>query len=455
MLHSGHPPSVILSVRENSDSTVEGEGQQGAPRAAGVEHTRCVTSHSTDQLQQITMRSTINLPRKLRLAVTWTALLLSAIATANSQPAAIEILTNDQIIQMVTGGVPKELILIKVRQTRSSYDLSSIGLVRLTVSKVHREIISAMISARQDAKASGLSWADAIVTDEVLTNEAIVRMVTGGVARSVIDQTLRNSRSAFDMSAPGLCRLKENNVPSDLIKAMIVPPTAPSNVALTIRDAPSATTSIEGTASTTASSVGTANPPPLPAPVRKPKSQLASLPTESGIHMRATGMALTLLEPNSYSAGKTSGAFSSAITGGLAKARLKAVITSREASIQTSDANVEFYFVFERSKANLGTAGQDWSASLTSPNQFVLLRLEQKDKSREVTTGSVNAFGSQSGTDDKASVPFTLSRLRPGVYRVIPREPLAPGQYGFFPASGGGQGTAGSARLFDFGVIVP
>ena len=37
MLHPGHPPSVILSVRENSDSTGEGEGQQGALRAAGVE----------------------------------------------------------------------------------------------------------------------------------------------------------------------------------------------------------------------------------------------------------------------------------------------------------------------------------------------------------------------------------------------------------------------------------
>ena len=40
MLHLGHLPSVILSVRENSDSTVAGEGQQGAPRAAGVERTQ-------------------------------------------------------------------------------------------------------------------------------------------------------------------------------------------------------------------------------------------------------------------------------------------------------------------------------------------------------------------------------------------------------------------------------
>ena len=45
MLHPGHPPSVILSVRENSDSTGAGEGQQGAQRAAMVERTRCVTSH--------------------------------------------------------------------------------------------------------------------------------------------------------------------------------------------------------------------------------------------------------------------------------------------------------------------------------------------------------------------------------------------------------------------------
>jgi hypothetical protein len=69
----------------------------------------------------------------------------------------------------------------------------------------------------------------------------------------------------------------------------------------------------------------------------------------------------------------------------------------------------------------------------------------------------MNAFGTSSGTDDKATIGYTYTKLRPGVYKVIPKAPLQPGEYGFI-SEGGGAATAGpyggqsASRVFDFGV---
>jgi len=69
---------------------------------------------------------------------------------------------------------------------------------------------------------------------------------------------------------------------------------------------------------------------------------------------------------------------------------------------------------------------------------------------------SANAFGSESGTQDKAFVPFTFQKLRAGVYKVTPSAPLRPGEYCFLSAMGGGAyapGAAAATRLFDFSIV--
>ena len=69
-----------------------------------------------------------------------------------------------------------------------------------------------------------------------------------------------------------------------------------------------------------------------------------------------------------------------------------------------------------------------------------------------------NAFGASSGTDEKANTGFTFTKLRPGVYKVVPKAPIRPGEYCFLSASGlgaYGAGSAGASRIFDFGVSSP
>ena len=287
--------------------------------------------------------------------------------------------------------------------------------------------------------------------DEILTNQAVVDMVVAKLPKDLIMDKIRSSRANFDVSATGLVWLNNAKVPKDIIKLMMGAPQGRAATSPALSPSSPSTAVSQDIGEPVRPTEKPAPPAPPPPPVRKPKALLTVLPTETGIHFRADGVPLTMLEPNSYMGGKTSNTVGAALTGGISKAKLKAVITSSEASIRISDPNVEFYFVFEHTTANLGGSGQGWGA-LTSPNEFTLLRLDKKDNRREVTTAAVGAFGAQSGNDDKAVVPFTFTRLKPGVYRVVPKAPLPPGEYAFFPATMGGQGTAGAGRLFDFGV---
>ena len=64
-----------------------------------------------------------------------------------------------------------------------------------------------------------------------------------------------------------------------------------------------------------------------------------------------------------------------------------------------------------------------------------------------MTISQANAFGTQSGTMDKAAREFKVEKFSPVVYRVTPQEDLAEGEYGFY--------NGGGAKIFDFGIKLP
>ncbi len=158
---------------------------------------------------------------------------------------------------------------------------------------------------------------------------------------------------------------------------------------------------------------------------------------------------MTQLEPSVSKQTKTGGVFSSAMTGGLAKIKFKAALSGANAPLQISSPRPVFYFYFE--VKNSGLSSNSYYA--TSPNEFVLVKLDAKSNTREVTVSQANAFGAQSGTMDKAARGFKVEKLGPGVYRVTPQEDLTEGEYGFY--NGGGVGPSGGAKIFDFGIRRP
>jgi hypothetical protein len=374
---------------------------------------------------------------------------------ADGQTANAEVLHNEQVVQMVVGRLSRDLILTKIRTTAAGYDLTSAGIIRLTTNKVHRDFIKAMMNASRET-----AGAEGEVGKEILTNESIIQMVAAGVDRELIDLKLQNTASAFDLSSTGMVRLTEQKVPTALIRKMMAPMPAVSEntAAIPVRE-PTARAAVKEDIAEPAKRESRAERNERikanETEVRSTKAPLAHMPTEPGIWMRASDIPLTILEPNDYGGAKSDGNIGSAFSGGMARRKIKAIISSAEAAIHTADDAAEFYFVFEAQTSTKGVPFQGWSCGMSSPNQFVLLKMDKKKNSREVTLASAGAFGAQSGTDEKQVVPIAFTRIRPGLYRVYPKNPLAPGQYGFFTAALTGPGAPCGTRLFDFGVNKP
>jgi len=253
---------------------------------------------------------------------------------------------------------------------------------------------------------------------EMLTNNSVIEMVSVQLPEEVIITKIQTSPAKFDLSISALGELNRKGVPPAVVKAMMAP--RPQGVAAAANANPDDPNAVH----------------------------------EFGIYLYSTkssGKKMTLLEPTVYTQSKSGGMLASAMTYGIAKMKWKAVVRGGKANVRTSDASGVFYFYFEETRASLSHS----NAGTSTPNEYTLLRFDVKGEARETTVMTGNAWGTSSGTDDKANVPFTFEKLRPGVYKVVPNAPLEPGEYGFIGASSGGAFGAGAVsanRVFDFGI---
>jgi len=113
-------------------------------------------------------------------------------------------------------------------------------------------------------------------------------------------------------------------------------------------------------------------------------------PHDSGIYLYAKNRngeyKMTVLEQAAYQGSKTGGVLKAALTYGIKKAKLKAVIPGQHASVWTPESQPVFYFYFEDKAAGLGKGGFG-AGSVSNPNQFALVKLEVTKSSRETTIG--------------------------------------------------------------------
>jgi hypothetical protein len=121
--------------------------------------------------------------------------------------AAPEVLTNDSVVQMVVGKVPKNLILTKIQSTKNSFDISASGLVALYTSRVQTDLIKAILAAAAPSK-------------EVLTNDSVVNMVANKLPKDLVITKIQTTTPGFDVSTAGLVSLTQNKISQDIQTAM-------------------------------------------------------------------------------------------------------------------------------------------------------------------------------------------------------------------------------------------
>jgi hypothetical protein len=263
---------------------------------------------------------------------------------------------------------------------------------------------------------------------QTVTNQTVLDMVNAKLPADLIVTKIQTSPCDFDLSTEALVKLNQASVPSEVIKAMM---------------------------QKNASGAAPATVAPDPASAIPPDPNDPASPHDPGIWAFVSDgrqQKMVMLEPTVYSEGKSGGVFKSAMTYGIAKVKWKAVVRNAHSNTRINDANAVFYFYFEEKGEGLSHAS---FGGTSTPNEFTLLKFDTKSDSRETTVMKANAFGSSTGTDDKANIGFDFEKLRPGVYKVKAKNALAPGEYCFISASMGGAFAPGAAtanRLFDFSV---
>ena len=291
---------------------------------------------------------------------------------------------------------------------------------------------------------------------EGLTVEGVIAMGQAGLSEDIIIARLRKEDKAFDLSSDEMIRLKKANLGDAVIKVMLDPKAEVKPPAPVAAPAPAPapvvvqTQLVPGVVNPSG-----ATPTAGSAPSGDPNDPM--VPHDSGIYLFAKDSngspKMVVLERAAYQGAKT-GTAGLMLTGGLKKAKTKAVIAGPRASIR-AEASPVFYFYFDDKAAGLGKS-YFGIANVSNPNQFALVRLEVSKSNRETVIMEANVFGSSSGTNEKSMVGFKSERIRAGLYKITINNPLQPGEYCFLASAGAlgayGAGAAGAADIFDFGI---
>lgn len=251
-----------------------------------------------------------------------------------------------------------------------------------------------------------------------LSKQEVLNLNSAGLGDEAVIAKIEADGVSFDLSVDEMIGLKQQGVSSAVIAAMV--------------------------------SAGSK-------PQMMPESPDPMVAHPAGVYVLIGGGAAARMEkmnPSVSTQAKTGGIWGYALTGGIASASVKAVIPGETAPVKTGSSPT-FYFFFddpsETSGSNVWASGAN--TIVTSPSEFSLVALKQKDGRREARVGSTNIGGSKVGVMDKDRVAFTSIEVRTGVFKVTAAEPLEPGEYGFiFSLTGGGAGGAMTARIFDFSV---
>jgi hypothetical protein len=260
--------------------------------------------------------------------------------------------------------------------------------------------------------------------DDVMTNDEVISLTKAGLSPAIILGKIRSGKSNFDTSTDSLIKLKQAGVSDDILAAMIE------------------TKSARSTSSTAASTMAGGGDP------NDPMSKHGY-----GIYLyevRGEQRKMTQLAPNVSAQNRTGGTFTSGLTYGISKVKVKSNLPGRNASLQIRDVQPVFYFYLDVSSGGLNTA----SGIPSTPNEFAMIRFNQRSDNREVTIGKANAFGAKGGLSDEYVVQFNAEDMGNGVFRVTPSAALRTGEYAFYLLNSGNSNASANvgAKFFDFGV---
>ncbi|HXW90742.1 MAG TPA: hypothetical protein VEK33_09360 [Terriglobales bacterium] len=254
--------------------------------------------------------------------------------------------------------------------------------------------------------------AGAVLGQQTLNDDAVVKMAKAGLSDDVIVATIKSSPGTYSLSPNDLINLKQQGLSDKVLAAMIE--------------------KNSGAAGSPSGSAAAANPDD------------PATPHDAGVYALIGGH-LSQLDAGSFSQQKTSGVAKSMFTGGLAKMHMVVQMSGAHSPVQLSDPNAAFYvYIPPNTGFNLFQP--------TSVNDFTLILLDVKGDHRQLSVMASGAHGSQMGPDEQHAVKFTSTKIGEGIYKITPRSALTPGEYCFASTVNGQPTIMSGGRVWDFDI---
>jgi len=255
--------------------------------------------------------------------------------------------------------------------------------------------------------------APVVRAEDALNNAAVIELQKLNLGDGVILEKIKTSKCNFDTSLSGLKQLKDANVSSAVIQAMLATKDTSAHAA-----APAAAGDVNDPAAAHTAGVWLLE-------TVDGKNKMTQLKSEV---------------PAEISHGGFIGPW------GIGKVAQTARLTGTESETQLSQRKPEFYIYFKNSAMEFSGAHGPQEIVLA---QFTVLPKTAKNNAnqRAVDVASHGAYGGTSGIDRKVTRAFDATPVAEDIYKIIPKDELADGEYGFCPGIIGGQN-----RFFTFGV---
>lgn len=272
---------------------------------------------------------------------------------------------------------------------------------------------------------STVSSNEQVKEKEVLTNETIIKMVKANLGETIIISKIKNSKTNFDLSTDGIIKLKEAGVGEKVIEAMM------------------------GGGET----------------VNKVKTQEATSPLPSSSLMMYKGQEKVYiykdgkLLPMQYTTAKfekglMKAAFKSALTFGWGGSTTdeRHYIPGKKSDMRITDTKPTFY-VYQQI--------DPLEKNINIDNKVILAKLnyeEERDIRYIMFTQRISYRTVQ--TDQpirhvtKQKIEIMSEKAENGLYKIIPKETLQPGEYVIIPVVTAVFGNP-SGKFYDFGVDSP
>lgn len=277
-----------------------------------------------------------------------------------------------------------------------------------------------------------MTISSAALAQETMTNDEVISLTKAGLSSSIIIGKIKTSTTNFDLSTDSLIKLKQAGVGDDIVGAMLE---AKSGKSIN-------TPSVNSSGAAATAAAGDPNDP-----MSKHGYGIYLYEEKDGVRK------MTRLDPNVSAQNRTGGMFTAAITPfGLGKVKTKTNLPGRNAKVQLQTTTPVFYFYLDISSGGMNTA----SGVPSTPNEFTLVRFNQRSDNREVTISKSNSWGAKGGLSDEYVVPLKTEDLGNGTFKITAAADLKKGEYGFMLLNSGNASTGAGigSKFFDFGIMM-